>query len=246
MEFYSKTDIGKKRYSNQDAVTGKIISNDLAFTAVCDGMGGANGGDIASKMAVDKINEVMNKLSESMSEEEILQLMNDSVQEANTMIFEKSANDEILRGMGTTVVLAVIKDNVLYVMHAGDSRAYIISDCDIVQISVDHSLVQQMLDSGKITEKEAKNQLTFYTDTSNSYLAQYAELDESGTPKMNESGNGVFLKPETLSEALQKFKELDEFDFSLTDFSIPLSSFENLTLSPSTLTGLLPFLNVDE
>ena len=95
-------------------------------------------------------------------------------------------------------------------------------------------------------EKEAKNQLTFYTDTSNSYLAQYAELDESGTPKMNESGNGVFLKPETLSEALQKFKELDEFDFSLTDFSIPLSSFENLTLSPSTLTGLLPFLNVDE
>ena len=95
-------------------------------------------------------------------------------------------------------------------------------------------------------KKEAKNQLTFYTDTSNSYLAQYAELDESGTPKMNESGNGVFLKPETLSEALQKFKELDEFDFSLTDFSIPLSSFENLTLSPSTLTGLLPFLNVDE
>lgn len=95
-------------------------------------------------------------------------------------------------------------------------------------------------------EKEAKNQLTFYTDTSNSYLAQYAELDENGTPKMNESKNGVFLKPETLSEALQKFKELDEFDFPFTDFSIPLSSFENLTLSPSTLTGLLPFLNVDE
>lgn len=158
MDFYSKTDIGKKRYSNQDAVAGKVFSNNLAFTAVCDGMGGANGGDIASNMAIAKISENMSNINaENISEEQIIKIMNDSIQKANTEIFKKSIEDELLHGMGTTVVLAVVKGNVLYVMHAGDSRAYIINSNGIFQISVDHSVVQQMVDSGKITLKEAKN-----------------------------------------------------------------------------------------
>lgn len=157
MEIYSKTDIGKKRSSNQDAVTGKIISENLAWTVVCDGMGGASGGDIASNEAVKEISKEMSSINENMREETILELMNKAIQSANTVVFNKSQSDESLHGMGTTVVLAVVSGNHLYVMHAGDSRAYLISGSNITQVGVDHSIVQEMVDSGEITSIEARN-----------------------------------------------------------------------------------------
>lgn len=158
MKFYSKTDIGRKRYTNQDAVNGGIISDDLAWTVVCDGMGGTNGGDIASCLAVDVISKnIMEHLKENQSREYIIDLMKSSIETANTVIFEESKRDENLIGMGTTVVLGVISEGILYVVHAGDSRAYLIRGLEIKQISVDHSMVQQMVDSGEITLKEARN-----------------------------------------------------------------------------------------
>ena len=159
MKLYSKTDIGKKRYSNQDAVAGKVISDVLAWTVVCDGMGGSNGGDIASKIAVTRISEIIEKINQVIAEDDVLSIMKDAVRSANRIIFEKAENDEILHGMGTTVVLAVVFKSNLYVLHAGDSRAYILTDSGIQQISVDHSVVQEMVDSGEITSKEARHHL---------------------------------------------------------------------------------------
>ena len=158
MKLYSKTDIGRKRQTNQDAVEGKVISSDLAWTVVCDGMGGINGGDIASKMAVDRISEsITQSITPDTDEEKVVRIMKSSIELANENIFEKSNAQEELKGMGTTVVLGVVVKNNLYVMHAGDSRAYLISGPGIKQISVDHSIVQEMLDSGEITAEEARN-----------------------------------------------------------------------------------------
>lgn len=158
MRFYSKTDIGKKRYSNQDAVAGKIISNNLAWMVVCDGMGGNNGGDIASKIAVKIISEnISDYLRENQSAEYIIGLMKESVELASKAIFDEAKKDEDLKGMGTTVVLSVISNNYLYVVHAGDSRAYLIRNSNIKQISTDHSMVQHMVEIGEITAKEARN-----------------------------------------------------------------------------------------
>lgn len=159
MELYSKTDIGKKRYSNQDAVSGQVISKDLAWTVVCDGMGGSNGGDIASKIAVEEISKNIGKIHLDMNEDEILFSMENAINSANRLIYEKSENDEVLHGMGTTVVLAVVCKGCLYVLHAGDSRAYVLTQNTIRQISVDHSVVQEMVDSGEITSKEARHHL---------------------------------------------------------------------------------------
>ncbi len=158
MRFYSKTDIGKKRYSNQDAVAGKIISDNLAWMVVCDGMGGNNGGDIASKIAVEVISKnISDYLRENQSTDYIIGLMKESVELASKVIFDESKKDEDLKGMGTTVVLSVISNNYLYVVHAGDSRAYLIRNSEIKQISVDHSMVQKMVEIGEITAKEARN-----------------------------------------------------------------------------------------
>lgn len=158
MEIYSKTDIGKVRTSNQDAVMVKKVSENFVWTLVCDGMGGTNGGDVASRMAVKVIENYFNlSLSESDSTEDIHSKMYEAVNNANSMIFEKSKMDESLSRMGTTVVLCIIKGNTLQIVYAGDSRAYLIKDKNIVQLTKDHSVVQQMVDSGEITEQDAKN-----------------------------------------------------------------------------------------
>ena len=158
MEIYSKTDIGKVRTSNQDAVMVKKVRENFVWTLVCDGMGGTNGGDIASRMAVKVIENYLNSsLSENDSSEDIKSKMYEAVNNANSMIFEKSKMDESLSRMGTTVVLCIAKGDTLQIVYAGDSRAYLIRDKDIVQLTKDHSVVQQMVDSGEITEQDAKN-----------------------------------------------------------------------------------------
>lgn len=204
MEIYSKTDIGKKRSSNQDAVAGKIISEGLAWTVVCDGMGGASGGDIASNEAVEEISKVMGSINESMSKENILGLMNKAVQAANTVVFNKSQSDESLHGMGTTVVLAVVSGSHLYVMHAGDSRAYLISGSEITQVGVDHSIVQEMVDSGEITSTEARNHTRKNIITRALGIGNLVELD----------CNTADLKPEDIvlvcSDGLSNHLEDDE------------------------------------
>ena len=204
MEIYSKTDIGKKRSSNQDAVAGKIISEGLAWTVVCDGMGGASGGDIASNEAVEEISKVMGSINESMSKENILELMNKAVQAANTVVFNKSQSDESLHGMGTTVVLAVVSGSHLYVMHAGDSRAYLISGSEITQVGVDHSIVQEMVDSGEITSTEARNHTRKNIITRALGIGNLVELD----------CNTADLKPEDIvlvcSDGLSNHLEDDE------------------------------------
>lgn len=204
MEIYSKTDIGRKRSSNQDAVTGKIISKSLAWTVVCDGMGGASGGDIASNEAVEEISKVMGFINDKMNKENILELMNSAIQSANTVVFDRSQRDESLHGMGTTVVLAVVSGSHLYVMHAGDSRAYLISGNNITQIGVDHSIVQEMVDSGEITSTEARNHTRKNIITRALGIGNLVELD----------CNTADLKPEDIvlvcSDGLSNHLEDDE------------------------------------
>lgn len=94
--------------------------------------------------------------------------------------------------------------------------------------------------------KEINGCISFYQDKYNYYLEQYAEKDSDGNFKMNENKNGVVLKKDTAAEARQKFKELDDYEFPIEAKKIPLLAFEKIKLSPSTLTGLLPFIEEKE
>lgn len=158
MEIYSKTDIGRVRETNQDAVLVKKISDDFAWSLVCDGMGGTYGGDVASRTAVKVIENYMDSfLSENDSLDEIKTKIHNAVNDANLKIFEKSKMDENLNHMGTTVVLCVARNNLIQIVYAGDSRIYIVNKDEIHQLSKDHSIVQEMLDSGEISAQDAKN-----------------------------------------------------------------------------------------
>lgn len=155
---FSKTDIGRVRKVNQDAVKTEVISDNLAWSVVCDGMGGQAGGDIASEIAVIMISKFLSdNLSELKTSDEIKSVMYEAVSGANQAIYLKSEKDKNLKNMGTTVIVCVVNRNKLYVAHMGDSRAYLISNDKITQITTDHSMVQEMLDNGKLTIEEARN-----------------------------------------------------------------------------------------
>lgn len=158
MKVYSKSDIGLKRDSNQDYCFTKIFPDKTALAIVCDGMGGANGGSTASHVAVETIvKEIEDNYDSSANGEQIKSLISSAVQKANGTVYDIASKDPSLYGMGTTVVCAMAKDNLVHIVHAGDSRAYLYQNNQIEQITTDHSMVQEMLIAGQITQEEAKN-----------------------------------------------------------------------------------------
>lgn len=155
MLMIGKTDKGLVRESNQDDFAVGNLAGGAAFAVVCDGMGGANGGNIASKTAVEIIKKAIpDGFSENFTTEDIKTLITNSVNKANEAIYKTACENSDLYGMGTTVVAAVIKDGVVTVANAGDSRAYLVGD-EITQLTHDHSVVQEMVENGKITSDEA-------------------------------------------------------------------------------------------
>ena len=154
MRIYSATDVGQKRKMNQDYVfasEGPVGNLPNLFT-VADGMGGHNAGDYASSHAVRIL---VDEIREDADYNPV-KVIRHAIEAANTEIRNRAQEDENLRGMGTTMVVATIVDQYAYIANVGDSRLYVISD-EIRQITKDHSLVQEMVRMGEISEEEARN-----------------------------------------------------------------------------------------
>ena len=154
MRIYSATDVGQKRKMNQDYVfasEGPVGNLPNLFT-VADGMGGHNAGDYASSHAVRIL---VDEIREDADYNPV-KVIRHAIEAANTEIRNRAQEDEKLRGMGTTMVVATIVDQYAYVANVGDSRLYVIQD-GIRQVTRDHSLVQEMVRMGEISEAEARN-----------------------------------------------------------------------------------------
>ncbi|NLL63175.1 MAG: Stp1/IreP family PP2C-type Ser/Thr phosphatase [Ruminococcaceae bacterium] len=157
MRILSKTDVGRKRSSNQDSYAAGEFQNGVAWAVVCDGMGGNAGGNIASSTAVKSIAErITSGYRDKMTSSSIKNLLVAAITNANYEIFDLAKTNEEMVGMGTTVVVAIVTNNAAYIAHAGDSRAYLVSKSKIKQITKDHSLVQDMVEKGEISPDEAK------------------------------------------------------------------------------------------
>lgn len=157
MNVYGKSDMGLKRSTNQDCFAMSDVDENVLWAVVCDGMGGANGGNIASNLAVSCIKDnMLSNCNENISEVVIKDLLIKTINKANSEIYNKAQADQNLVGMGTTVVLALAFYDKVHIAHVGDSRAYILRNGSIRQITVDHSVVQKMVDDGEITWEEAR------------------------------------------------------------------------------------------
>ncbi len=175
MQCFGITDCGKRRGSNQDAFRVKIAGN-LLIATVCDGMGGANGGNVASTMAVELytrklanyISAVLNFVfggdvpefgspCPNFPDIRLYDFINKSVDVANAEVFSKAESDPHLSGMGTTLTSCIVTPDSVVTANIGDSRIYYENEGKIRQLTRDHSLVQSLIDEGKITPKEALN-----------------------------------------------------------------------------------------
>ena len=163
MYFYGKTDVGMRRSVNQDNFTIRAFDDGVLAAVVCDGMGGANGGNVASSMATRSFMQVIGDreaeypLFAGMSEEEINDMLVEASVEANRTVYRKSSVDEALAGMGTTLVACLVLPDMVYAINVGDSRMYLTHNNGIRQITHDHSMVQYLVDIGQLTPEEARH-----------------------------------------------------------------------------------------
>ena len=151
-----KTDKGASREDNQDAL---FVLPDRNLYMVADGVGGQNSGELASRMAVGYMAQyaALHPIAGIRPGRALKAYFNSLLSGANELIFKKAGSEPAHKGMATTALLCYLRDNKAYVVNVGDSRAYLVRDGKIMQITSDHTLIQEMLDSGEITPEEAED-----------------------------------------------------------------------------------------
>lgn len=157
MQVSFRTDTGLVRPSNQDSCACGSFSENAAWAVVCDGVGGAHGGEVASALAAKVVRETLEEgFSPELERQSIRTLILNAVGKANAAVYGAAQEDAALQGMGTTVVVLLAADGYLHVAHVGDSRAYLKRAGGLAPITVDHSFVQDLVSFGQITPEEAR------------------------------------------------------------------------------------------
>ena len=159
MRIFAKSDIGKARDINQDSYYVSKPSENVGLFILADGMGGYNGGEIASKLAILSAKNYIedNFATIEHDKETILKLIGNAIEYANMVVYEKAKEDRELEGMGTTIEVCLIYNNRAYIGHIGDSRIYRIRKDFFRKLTTDHSYVQKLVKEGKISKDEASN-----------------------------------------------------------------------------------------
>ena len=154
MRSYGVTDIGRNRNTNQDYIfySDEPVGMLPNLYIVADGMGGHNAGDYASSFSVNRFVELVREREDS----HIVLAMREAIEIVNEELFIKGTVEEECKGMGTTFVAAVVDGNIMYIMNIGDSRLYVV-DRELTQVTMDHSLVEELIRSGELNREEAKD-----------------------------------------------------------------------------------------
>ncbi len=157
MKVFAKTDIGKVRTMNQDYIYVPENEEDISLYILADGMGGYNGGEVASKLAVETVKSyVKNNFNNiQLEKESILQFLRKTIEYANEVVYNKSREIEALDEMGTTLEICLIYGDKVFIAHIGDSRVYRIRKNFIRRLTTDHSYVEKLVKDGTITREQA-------------------------------------------------------------------------------------------
>ncbi len=159
MRVLAKSDKGKVREQNEDYYYISDIDKSPGIYMLADGMGGYEGGEVASRLAIDAATRYLKNHFDIIehTKEEIMKLVREAMEYANKIVFDVAKNSEDLQSMGTTLEVCLIYNNRAYIGHIGDSRIYRIRDKFIRKLTADHSYVEQLVKDGTITKEEAKN-----------------------------------------------------------------------------------------
>lgn len=157
MQYWGLTDAGCVRPQNQDAYHIEQLDKNTLLCVICDGMGGAKSGNVASTLALDVfVEEIRNTWTAGMNQEKTDQMLEAAVKLANFTVFDQAMQFEEFNGMGTTLVALLVQNQEVTIINVGDSRAYRVGKNGIRCLTKDHSLVQMMVDRGELTPERAR------------------------------------------------------------------------------------------
>ena len=236
MRACGKTDVGLRRHENQDTFAVEQ-GKKLLIAVVCDGMGGAEGGQIASSVAVETFMKEMRALIRAdMTAEQLRELASFCVAKANTAVYQRALQDPAYQGMGTTLVSAVAEEKYAIVCNIGDSRAYLIRGGEITRITHDHSVVQTLVENGNITAEEAR------THPNRNLITRALGVSANIVPEYNrceiETGDILLLCTDGLTnmvaddDIVQVLREVPFFDATsiLVDRALQAGGQDNITV----------------
>lgn len=233
------SDRGRRRRQNEDSYQIDVIhAEEQALCVICDGMGGAKAGGVASEMSIQLFtDEVKKRWKPGMTSAFMKSVMEDAVESANALVFEKSEADSRYNGMGTTIVAAFIDGEDAVFMNIGDSRAYIIKNQEIARVTNDHSLAEELYRQGKLTKQQAenypaKNLITRVVGTDPSVEPEFysEKLAEGDIVLLCSDGlSNMVEEQEMLYEVLQS-EELDEACGSLIALANERGGPDNITV----------------
>ena len=236
MRACGKTDVGLRRHENQDTFAVEQ-GKKLLIAVVCDGMGGAEGGQIASSVAVETFMKEMRALIRAdMTAEQLRELASFCVAKANTAVYQRALQDPAYQGMGTTLVSAVAEEKYAIVCNIGDSRAYLIRGGEITRITHDHSVVQTLVENGNITAEEAR------THPNRNLITRALGVSANIVPEYNrceiETGDILLLCTDGLTNMVadddiaQVLREVPFFDATsiLVDRALQAGGQDNITV----------------
>jgi protein phosphatase len=245
LEFFSATDTGRARNNNEDSVA---LDEATALVVLADGMGGYNAGEVASSMATSfiksELGRWLSEASESATDTDVRRAMDICVDNANRAIFNAANSNPQYAGMGTTLVVGVFRDARLLMGHVGDSRAYRLRASRMNQITHDHSLLQEQIDSGLITPEQAafsanKNLVTRAVGVEDTVLLETHLHDvlPGDTYLLCSDGLSDMLDDESIAQLLMGSETLPEIAGALIDAANDAGGKDNISVVLARVRG---------
>ncbi len=240
MKVCGVTDIGCHRKDNQDSYDARQLERDIGLLVVCDGMGGAKAGSVASSVAAETFIAAV----EAAAAEGIPQdwhhrerLLSDACRQANEKVYRLSQERSEYEGMGTTLVGALVQPGAACLVHVGDSRGYVLENNSIHRATVDHSLVQLLVDRGEITPAQArvhpqKNLITRALGVDSQVECDVTWLEPSAGSRLLLCSDGLtnVLEDETILELSGREEEPERFCRTLLELTLERGAPDNVTV----------------
>ena len=245
LELYCATDTGRARTNNEDSCA---IDERSKLVVLADGMGGYNAGEVASGMATtfiqSELGRWLSEASEAATDGEVRRAMEICVDNANRSIFNAANSNPQYAGMGTTLVLGVFRESRLIVGHVGDSRCYRFRGGRLTQITHDHSLLQEQIDAGLITQEQAafsahKNLVTRAVGVEDTVLLETHQHDvlPGDLYMLCSDGLSDMLDDETIAQLLQSCDLLPEAASALVDAANDAGGKDNISVVLARVRG---------
>lgn len=237
MQISIRSNIGKRRSSNQDyADYFESLAGQIIFV-LCDGVGGNLAGDVASKKTTEFVGRRFKQVDHYLSKEAMQEWMDKVIYDVNEFIVEESSKSTDYVGMGTTLVLATIVEDFILVAHVGDSRAYTYNQGLLVQLTEDHSLVNELVKSGEITVEESinhprRNVVTQSIGSDYKVEAEFTQIDKKQVELLLLCSDGLsnMLSSQMMVEMIEAEKDLNQLAINLIAAANKAGGLDNITI----------------